>query len=657
MRPFFTTILLILTIVSSVSAQTLSREYGVVGKDDFDYVYDEDPEASAVILFDIGYALFAPLTRGDGIVFTRTKRIKVLSQSGINYANFEIPYYVDGFDRTMYINKIEAITYNFEDGRLTRQELDPATIYDEKRNENWHVKKIPMPNVKQGSIIEISYELHSPFLFKLPNWQFQDDIPTLYSEYKVRMSPRFDYIYIAQGFSKFTRHDVEENNLLSRTKVGMHQSAKYSSIQTFVMEDIPAFKDESYISSKDDYIMKIDFQVAQFMNGAGALQEVMSTWPTLNSQMLKEEMFGKYIKRSRNLVLPILDQLPLNGLDPLAKAKRIIRYVKQNFTWDGYQSVFASQTPKKFFEERRGNSADINLLLIALLQEAGIEVDPVILSTRDHGKVRPDYAFLHYFNYVVPLVKLENTSFLTDGTEHDLAYNRIPPRCINDMGLQVIKNNKRWVSLYNEYPSTFNVNINITPKPETDVANVTAVSQSMEYSSYMMRSTYSNNEGKIKNEFKQYGFDRIDEVRVLNEDNPTKPYVLSLKGEAPLTEGSNMMFIKPLLAFPLGENLLKQSMRTYPVDFTYRTTNSYTSYVAVPAGYEVLSMPQNFTIDDNILRFKIESSVSDGQISVKAEYEFKKAVYMPNQYELLKADMDQLIKHINEEVILQKKSE
>ncbi len=656
MKSFFASILFLLTIWTDLYSQTLSREYGKVGKDDFNYVHDEDPEASAVILFDIGYALFAPVTRGDGIVFTRTKRIKILSQSGIDYANFEIPYFVDGFDRTEYINKVEAITYNFENGILKRQELDPATIYDEKRNEKWHVKKVPMPNVKSGSIIEISYELHSPFLFNLPDWQFQADIPTLYSEYKVRMSPNFDYIYIAQGFNKFTRHDVEKNNIESRTKVGLHQSAKYLSIQTFVMEDVPAFKDESYISSKDDYIMKMDFQVAKFVNSAGGIQEVMSTWPTLNSQMLKEEKFGKYTKRAKSVVVPIIDQLKLTGLDPLARAKQIIRYVKQNFTWDGYQSVFASQSPKKFSEERQGNSADINLFLIALLQEAGIEVDPVILSTRDHGKVRPDYAFLHYFNYVIPLIKLENTSFLTDGTGYNLAYNRIPPRCINDMGLQVIKNDKGWVSLYHEYPSAFNVNLNITPQPDSAIANVTAFSQSTEYSSYVMRSAYFDDESKIKQGFKQYGFDKTYEVKVLNEDNPAKPYVLSLQGEIPLVEASNMIFIKPFLAFPLGENLLKQQKRNYPVDFVYRTTNSYTSYVDLPNGYEVLSIPEDFKIDDDLLEFSIQTAINGAQISVTAEYEFKKAVYMPNQYEQLKEDMDQLIKHINEEVVLQKKS-
>ena len=46
------------------------------------------------------------------------------------------------------------------------------------------ITKVTMPNVKVGSVIEITYKVRSDFIFNFQDWEFQSTIPTVWSEYQ-----------------------------------------------------------------------------------------------------------------------------------------------------------------------------------------------------------------------------------------------------------------------------------------------------------------------------------------------------------------------------------------------------------------------------------------------------------------------------------------
>ena len=166
-------------------------------------------------------------------------------------------------------------------------------------------------------------------------------------------------------------------------------------IHTFVLKNIPAFKDESHITSVNDYIKKMNFQMSKINRPSGGSEEIMTSWPELNDALLSHKNFGKYIKKAKKYCKKILkSELKIADLSSKETSKNIIQYVKDNFTWNYFDSKYTSQSAKSFYENKRGNSADINLFLLALLREAGIECKPVILSTRNHGKINVDFLFL-----------------------------------------------------------------------------------------------------------------------------------------------------------------------------------------------------------------------------------------------------------------------
>jgi hypothetical protein len=645
-------ILALLVAVSPAIAQKLSREFGKLTVLDMNYQPADHPDAEAVILFDQGEAIFYDTNTGYDIRFTRTKRIKILDKRGVDYAEVAIPYYVDGYGKTEQIVSLIAYTYNIEDGRIFRKELDKETVFDEKLNNRWNAKKFVFPDVQEGSIIEFQYILESPFHFNLPDWEFQDHIPTVYSKYQLSLIPFYEYVFLAQGISRFTEHSSEVKKGIARSFNGVQFK---DMVHTFVMTDVPAFKDESFITSPDDYIKKIDFQLAKFNSPTGSTRDIITTWKKMNKELLDHDRFGKYIKRSEKLATTILtEELDLTDKDEDEKARLVIEYVKKTFSWDNYNGKYASKKPKEFSSQKTGNAADINLFLLTLLQTADIDARPVIISTRPHGKVMTDYPFNHFFNYVIVLVTTDSQSFLTDGTETLIPYNRIPPRCINEKGLIVQDESVKWVNLAIQAKSDVYNNISISIDPKTLKAKTKVSMHCTEFEAYRYKRKYRDDTTKIKKDFLDDNFDEVQRVKTLNYERIDAPYVIALEGEVSIENLDNKLIISPFLNLPIKENKLTQKKRSYPVDFVFVTAEKYKSTIEIPEGYRIMETPDNYKMDNELAEIRIQHELTNGMLNIEAIYYFKKAVYKPHEYARIKSYFDTIVKKFNEQIVLEK---
>src|SRR5512133_3532883 len=278
--------------------------------------YDKDPEAEALVLSDVGESYFFDTREGYDIRFTRFKRIKIFNKAGIEYATVSIPVYVDGLGRTETVSSIEANCYNFENGIITKTSLDPANVYEEIVTERWKVKKFVIPNVREGSVIEFRYILGSPFHFNLPDWEFQGPIPVLFSQYVAKMIPFYEYQFIVQGTSKL---DVQTSvksetervfGTVSQNIVNTGTGFKFNDmVYTFGMRNVPAFRDEAYITSSSDYIIKLDFQLSRFHSPTGGSTEIMTTWPKMIEDFVKLDDFGGYVKKCKKAAEDAINSL------------------------------------------------------------------------------------------------------------------------------------------------------------------------------------------------------------------------------------------------------------------------------------------------------------------------------------------------------------
>ncbi|GLR20021.1 DUF3857 domain-containing protein [Portibacter lacus] len=639
-------------------AQIKFVEFGKLKAEEIELkAYKTDLTADAVVLYDKGEVHFLSTENGFKVQFTRHKRIKIFNKSALKYAEISLPYYVENLDKSERIDTIEGFTYTLKGDQYISKKLDSANIYDQQVSDNVRSKKFVFPDVQEGSIIEYKYVLESPFYFSLPEWRFQDRIPTLYSEFQISMIPFYEYELFAQGISGFDF----QNSYVSPKKrkwFSLNRSIGtgfefQENVHIYILKDIPAFEDDSYITSINDYIIRMNFQLSKIREPSGISKDIISTWPDLNEALLKNEHFGIYLKNCGRIAKNILKtELQLEDADDIDKAKAIIEYVKKNYKWNGSNSKFASQPPKDFHKLKSGNVADINLFLIALLNEAKIEAVPVILSTRDHGKIPYDYPFDHFTNYVVALVTTGN-AFLADASEEQLRFNVLPMRSLNENGLIVNKKDEpKWISLNSNTSSLEKKTLILNIDSSSMDIKATVSIQCTNYEAFYKRDAFKDEISDINEYYK----DRIGEVlktKTSGYESDATTYSMNFLSKFETEKFDGHIIIKPFLNLAPSSNLLKLNERTYPVDFTYIMNKEFDSKFQIPDGYKLADLPENIVINDDLAEINLRYELKNHILSATGNYNLKKAIYEPDEYGKLKQYLDLVVSSFGQVVVLE----
>lgn len=641
-----------ISMIQLTVAQNYSHEFGKTDKAVLELQrYEKDTTAEAVVIYDIGQSSFVETEKSFDVIFERKMKIKIFTKAGLKWAEMSIPYYNEVFKHED-ISSLKANTYNLENGKIRVSALASKNIYNEKGYENWYDRKFAFPDVKEGSVIEVSYKIRSPYLLNFRNWSFQKKIPVIYSEYTTKMIPFFKYNYILQGILTLDEFKKYTDNGLSRT---LGTTEYHDLVYDFIMKDVPAFRDESYITSANDYMMKINFQLSTVHFPDGFIEAVLSTWPQLNEELIDNESFGKYLKSCKNRSTDILDTMHLASKPDLEKAKSIEHFVKSNFNWDGYSNKFTNKSVKDLLSSKTGNSAEINLFLAGMLNAAGIEAYPVITSTRSNGKIQSDYPFLHLFNYVVVLAKIDSVPVILDATEPLSNFAEIPTRSINDRGLVVQKKLVEWVDLKSSSVSRIVYKFDLQPDPENDSINQSCNLMTTGYEAIDYRNKFSTSYKALKTKLLTANALSSDTLSATNLNQIEMPFIIDFNKKAPLEKVEDKFLIAPFCNFTITENPLKQLVRNYPVDMIYRNSSNFQSTVTIPKGYKLLTKPEDLRINNDKIKIIFSTSLQeDNTIVVTGVYEFKKAEYETPEYFDLKDYFNKIVDKFNEKLVFVK---
>src|SRR5690606_4326818 len=147
-------------------------------------------------------------------------------------------YLYNNQNRSEKVTKIIGTTYNLIDGEVVKINLNEKDIFREKLDDNHTIVKFTLPNIKEGSVITYSYTLTSPFMFNYKGWNFQDDIPKLYSEYEASIPGNWQYNTKLVGNKTLFKNESKINKDCLIVFNGGKADCAHS---IYVMKDIPAF--------------------------------------------------------------------------------------------------------------------------------------------------------------------------------------------------------------------------------------------------------------------------------------------------------------------------------------------------------------------------------------------------------------------------------
>lgn len=643
-------ILLILNTLAFSQSKSISAPMQKVSMAEMEMAeYDKDKDAEAIVLYDYGVSNFVPSSEGFEIVFEHTTRIKILKESGIDWSEIEIPFYTyKGAEEK--ISNIIGVTYNLENGEIVKTYLDKKNTFVDVKNTYWSLIKVPMPNVKVGSIIEIQYKSVTKSRYRLHDWEFQWDIPVLHSEYQVSLTPFYTYKWLLQGANSFYSKKSQKSSGLEKSIFGV----KYKEMtHNYIMKDVPAFKSADFITTRDDYIIKMDWQLIKYTSLRGIDHNVMSSWEKITKEYYKDESFGKFISKAKKKAGKLIDIPKISSSSDVEKVNQVLNYVKQNYKWINVHSKMSGQSISSLISSKEGITGDINLFTIGLLNAVGLEAHGLIISTRKHGRIYYEYPYTHFFNYVLIYAKVDGEFVFLDATDPNISNQSIPSKCINGKGLLIHKGDVTWVPIKSKTESEKITNLNISFDENEIFTEV-----ELKYTGHLA--------AKKRKEINKDSFDPLEDlmegegiveesIKMENLENPEE--LLSIKFDyfRESLLGHDKIYFSPFYDEVLSENPLKEKERKYPIDFTYSKKFSYNSSIEIPEGYVVDYILSDFTpISNDYFEMDYTATQNDGKVNIVFSYWFKKSKYPSDSYGRLKFYFNKIIQLGQEKVVFKK---
>lgn len=404
--------------------------------------YAPDTAAPAVVLTEFGDSW---VSDRDKIVLIHDyqTRIKILTSQGLEEANLVIPIRKSSFENRERVVKITASTFNLENDRITETKFDGKT-YTETKNKYYDLVKFTLPNVRVGSVLEIKYQLESPYLYNFRRWEFQGDLPKIRTEYWATIPGNYIYNMTLIGPYKLDKNDSELIKECFSVGGGKADCARYK----YAMKNVPAFAEEEYMTARSNYVAAVNFELSEVKYFDGRVDRVTKNWQDADQEMRQDQKFGVQLKRGREVFKDQLDPLLTAASDSLQRAQLVYDFVKNWFKWNDYYGCFSDIGIKKAYDAKSGNIADINLALVAALQYAGMNAVPVILSTRENGLPIELHPVISDFNYVIGQVQIQGKTYQLDATDPYLPFGLLPMRCLNGKGRAIPKKgNSYWTEL------------------------------------------------------------------------------------------------------------------------------------------------------------------------------------------------------------------
>lgn len=624
--------------------------------------HPKDTSAVAAVLFKKARTFFTYTVKEGFIANHEVQyRIKIYKKEGLKWATFEVPYYVGYKEYIPDIVKFsEAYSYNLEQNKVVKTKLNNEGSFKEQINKNWKKATITFPDVKEGTVIEFKYIHQSENIFKFPDIELQYDIPVNSFVYKTQIPEVYIYKSILKGYQEVkTTYDVSSGTNNYEDEHRQSATLRYKQINTtFSAQDIPAFYPEKFVDNHDNYKVVIQQELERIRYTDKPDKDYSVTWEGVAKTIYKEKEFGEELKLS-DYFMPYLQQC-LNGKSSeTEKMDAVFKHVQGRMNWDNKYGVYADKGVRKAYESQTGNIAEINFILINMLNSAGIQANPVLVSTLDNGV--PVFPGRTGFNYVIVSAFVDGKTYLLDASNKFTIPNIYPLSLINWSGRKVLSDGtSSEVSMTDVATSKnmYGINMKLDAKGVLEGA-LRNQKTDFEALSFREKNANLNHEGHIERLENQFNGLQIIDYTIENAKTElSKPIVesYSFKIENAFDRIGGKFFISPLLFFTTQKNPFIAEERKMPIYFGFPKQDKYVINLEIPEGYVVESLPSSLRImaQDGIGSFTCNAQVVNQNIQIIITNEISKVLVDASLYPMLKDYYQKIIEKQNEKIVLKK---
>ena len=652
-------LLFLFAISIPASAQRSQPAFGKVDKTDMLMTdCDFDKGANAVTLIDYGSTYYDRGTHGVSLfttIFERRTRIKILKEKGIAQADVEIPFYTHNNEERIF--KLKANTYNIdESGKIITTEVKKSSIYKKKIDAYYSKMIIAFPDVKVGSIIEYSYYVERETQVSIRNWFFQERIPVRYSEYQLIIPQIFRFTVQPSVIDSMEEKKEVIDEIIS-ADVGVVQTKSLKS--NYIMHNLPGIKDEPFMSSPKDYMQRLEFQLTQIYYNNSQIVDISLKWKDVIKDLMGYEYFGLQLEKRIWAADTLIEEAKkIDNIE--ARTKFIFNKIRSSISWNGDEAIFTDNGISKTWDTKTGNSADINLLLIKLLTDAGIKATPVLFSTRNHGLTMPGYPYVNQFNSVMAYVFVNDKMLILDATDKFIDYKLVPEKVVNSNGFLIEGENGKWKEILS---GKYMYKIMTAVQSEIDAAGNMkgdGLVNSYDYARVQRCNEWVRNKEKFKEDYfiTPYPALKIEDFVINNVDADSLPLEQKVKFSSVLNSSGDYRYFSINLFSDLEKNPFVADYRVADVDFGVPQEYILFENFTIPLDYVFDGLPESIamTTSDKSIIFNRHIQADGNLLNVRMTVEFKRPFYAASYYDEFAAFYKKLFEKLNEQVVIKKKT-
>lgn len=609
--------------------------------------YQKNPSEAAEVLYRSYHYWIDTNGEMNLDVISRVKIYK--KDQAEKFLNQEIYTYNGKNNNSEKVTSLKVVTYNLENDKIVPTAVDKSSKYKSKESKNYTVTKFAFENVKDGSVLEYKYTVLSPFYWLVDRVSVEDVVP-------VR---RFEYVF---DFPKFLGFNIDYKGSLTPTNRDVADKNIYGGeyyTYRFGYDNIAPYRNEKYVHNINNYMTSIRAELnstnitrtESSIPGnvsSGGFKSYAISWKDIRKQLYDSEFFGEELKR-KSLIKDVLPAEIKNIASPEDKAAAILKFVQKNYTWNkNYgDGIEEGNGIKNLLNTKVGNSGEINLLLVMLMKSAGLEAEPVVLSTVRNGLLVDHSPSLNQLNYTIAYLDVKGKPFLYDATSKMTVPNLIRPNAYNYSGFIMTDKEAKKINIFPPGKSVTYLTVDANLSVDGTVSGKFSDRDTQLYALMNSELYDEDKEAYQKESYKERYTFPFSNIKTESLDNNEFQTSFDFDSDTFVDGIGGKLIFNPLLfLYNKSHEFDQTEERRSPIEL-------YTGYdkikkvtITLPDGYAFENVPKSkkFRTEDNAVQYVYKVTQEGNKLTVETTTTVEDPVYPKEYYPAFKQIFDNITK-------------
>ncbi len=664
-------VFIVMAVSLTVTAQqTVNMKFGKPTEEELQMTtYAPDSSAEAVVLCRLTTVEYIIQENGYLVDYREKFRIKVLKPSGTRYAKVVIPYQVNmshgsklgglrfsmfandfkaapssdfGFDSGSMtseamgdysdesVEDLEATAFNLQGSKVVKSKLEKSDIVKKQIDEQNCQLEFTVPDVKEGTVIEYEYKIHSELFWLLHDWYPQCEIPVAYAKLDMNIPTYLLFNIEEHGIQRLTctcTNGVVRYKLISDPMANPVSAVSNHYICTG--SNLKAMPKDDYVFCVQDFRAGVTAELKQFRLRGTMQMDYAKTWEQIDEMILNDEDLGKRLADHS----PLKDLLQEKKIEEIAdkdaRAVAVYQLVMSKVKWDGTYKM-RPQLPSETLNKGIGSNADINLMLIQSLNDVGLHAAPVVLRMRDQGQLPFNFPSLHKLStFVVGIVNDAGKNVFLDASSKDAYLNVLPENMLVERARLVLPNKKsQWVNLQQATKSQKSTIINAVLSPD-------GVLKGTQTTTYIGYAAMTYRQAKHLEGFSPSVTDSIEFTR---------------QG---VVDGERIS-ICPFNTPPMAENPFTAEQRLMPIEFPCAQSEQVVVNITLPDGYVLEQKPKALALTNTnkSISGRLFTNSENNVVQVRYQFSVSKLIHAQPNYNSIRELYGLLAEHSKDMLVI-----